>query len=137
MQRATIKLTVTEGPLQRSEFVFDRPAQCVIGRAHDCLIRLPVEQGQLEVSRHHCLLMIDPPLAMIRDLGSLNGTYVNGEKIGQRAKSQPAEGADPGPMADHELHDGDRIQVGQNVIRVGMTSSAELVEPALEPAFAG
>lgn len=137
MTPATIKLHVIEGGLRGQEFVFDGPAQCTIGRATDCDIRLPVQEGQMEVSRRHCLLEIDPPAARVRDLGSLNGTYVNGAKIGQRRPAQPPEGADPGPAADRELHDGDEILVGHNRLRVEMTGIAVPGEEAVAPAFAG
>ena len=135
MTSATIKLCVIAGALRGREFVFDGPVHCIIGRAHDCDMRLPVEEDQLEVSRHHCLLEIDPPAVHIRDLGSLNGTYVNGIKIGQRLPLQPAEDADLGPIADHDLHDGDEIQVGHNVLRVEMTGAAETAEERMAPAF--
>jgi pSer/pThr/pTyr-binding forkhead associated (FHA) protein len=38
------------------------------------------ERDQL-ISRHHCQLEIDPPLVQIGDLGSSNGTYINGRKV--------------------------------------------------------
>jgi|SRR5262245_24964499 len=136
MTPATIKLHVIEGGLRGQEFLFDAPTQCTIGRATDCDIRLPVQEGQMEVSRRHCLLEIDPPAARVRDLGSLNGTYVNGAKIGQRRPAQPPEGADPGPAADRELRDGDEILVGHNLLRVEMTGIAEPGEEAVAPAFA-
>jgi pSer/pThr/pTyr-binding forkhead associated (FHA) protein len=37
------------------------------------------------VSRRHCELLADESGVMVRDLGSLHGTYVNGERVdGQR-----------------------------------------------------
>ncbi len=136
MNAATIKLHMTHGALSGKEYVFEGLAHCVIGRAHDCDIRLPIEPGQLEASRHHCMLIIEPPSIRIRDLGSLNGTYVNGRKIGQRLPSQSPENSDPGPAADQELHDGDEIQVGHNVLRVETTAVAEEAAPILEAAYA-
>jgi serine/threonine-protein kinase len=47
-----------------------------VGRASDCLIRLPSDLEYCIVSRHHCLLDIAPPEVRVRDLGSLNGTFV-------------------------------------------------------------
>ena len=125
MQSAKIKLSVLAGSLAGKEFVFDGPAHCTIGRAHDCDIRLPVEFGQMEASRHHCLLVIEPPAVRIRDLGSLNGTYVNGVHIGRRRQSQPAECADPGPAAEHQLGDGDTILVGHNLMRLSVSAAEE------------
>ena len=34
--------------------------------------------------RHHFIHEVNPPAACLRDLGSLNGTYVNGKKFGAR-----------------------------------------------------
>ena len=49
----------------------------LIGREQDCQLRL---EGEL-VSRHHCVLLLDEYTLRIRDLGSRNGTYVNGSRI--------------------------------------------------------
>ena len=49
---------------------------------HDGDLRLPNGPGYADVSRHHCLLHIDPPAVWVRDLGSRNGTRVNGTQIG-------------------------------------------------------
>ena len=45
------------------------------------------------VSRHHFLLEVCPPQACVRDLGSRNGTYVNGRKVGGRQEASPQESA--------------------------------------------
>jgi pSer/pThr/pTyr-binding forkhead associated (FHA) protein len=49
----------------------------LIGREQDC--HLMLESGL--VSRHHCVLMLDEYTLRVRDLGSKNGTYVNGRRI--------------------------------------------------------
>jgi len=64
--------------LKNREFVFDEPAECIIGRAADCDIQIPTDNEHVDVSRHHCVLEIHPPHVQVRDLGSLNGTLVNG-----------------------------------------------------------
>jgi len=59
------------------------------------------------------LLDINPPDVRVRDFGSLNGTYVNGEKIGQRDKHQtPAEGAEAESI-QRDLSDGDEVCLGK------------------------
>ncbi len=53
-----------------------------IGRHDDCLIRIRSSQ----VSRRHCELHLDSGKLLVRDLGSSNGTFVNGKRVlGQQA----------------------------------------------------
>jgi pSer/pThr/pTyr-binding forkhead associated (FHA) protein len=66
--------------------------EILIGRGADCDVRLKVTS----VSRHHCLLRFRRDEASITDLGSSNGTFVNG----QRVRSQTT------------LKSGDEIRVG-------------------------
>jgi len=51
----------------------------MIGRGKECSLRIASSQ----VSRQHCKLMLSGTEVLIRDLGSSNGTYVNGKKIGK------------------------------------------------------
>jgi pSer/pThr/pTyr-binding forkhead associated (FHA) protein len=108
----TVLLLVTRGPLAGRRFIFKAPAACTIGRAKDCTISLPLEVEHLDVSRRHCLIEISPPAARVRDLGSLNGTCINGRKIGQRVgHDAPPQGNDAGSPAV-PVADGDEIQLG-------------------------
>src|SRR5262245_52079737 len=81
---AKVTFTVKDGELTGREFVFDKPANLVVGRAEDCSLRLAGGIDAMLISRHHCRVDVDPPIVRVRDLGSLNGTYVNGKMIGQR-----------------------------------------------------
>ncbi len=56
-------------PLNRRKFL--------IGRESDCQLRPNSEL----VSRHHCVFGIDEYSVRLRDLGSTNGTTVNGDRI--------------------------------------------------------
>ena len=56
-------------PLNRRKFL--------IGREGDCQLRPNSEL----VSRHHCVFGIDEYSVRLRDLGSTNGTMVNGERL--------------------------------------------------------
>ncbi len=86
---AEVTLQVIEGPLKGQQFLFGERMTCIVGRGPDCYkIRIP--ESEEGVSRHHCLLDINPPDIRIRDFGSLNGTYVNDQKIGQRGSHQRA-----------------------------------------------
>jgi len=56
-------------PLNRRRFL--------IGREHDCQLRPNSER----VSRHHCVFSLDDFSVRLKDLGSTNGTFVNGNRI--------------------------------------------------------
>jgi pSer/pThr/pTyr-binding forkhead associated (FHA) protein len=56
----------------------------LIGRGSDCDLRL----GVSAVSRHHCLLRIRNGEATLADLGSANGTFVNGARLRSTATLQ-------------------------------------------------
>lgn len=49
----------------------------VIGRRSNCDLHIPITS----VSRRHCQLNQDQGVMKIRDLGSRNGTYVNGKRV--------------------------------------------------------
>ena len=67
----------------------------LLGRGSDCDLRL----HDAAISRHHCLVRLRGDEATVSDLGSSNGTFVNG----QRVRSQAA------------VHNGDRLQLGEHV----------------------
>lgn len=71
-------------PLKKDRFV--------IGRAKECSLRA----GSDAISRRHCEIATSESGAIVRDLGSRNGTFVNDERI---------EG-------DRPLAHGDRLRVG-------------------------
>ena len=84
-----ITLKVIHGEVTGKSAVYDEPGSCIVGRHEECNIHLPDKT----VSRHHCLFDINPPDITIRDFGSMNGTYLNGNKIGQRESGMtPEEG---------------------------------------------
>ena len=109
---STVTLIATGGPLTGHKFVFAEPATCLIGRSCHCTITLPQVIECLDVSRQHCLLDIAPPSLRVRDLGSLNGTYVNGKKIGQRAPGEETGQVEASPQPTVALLDGDEIRLG-------------------------
>ena len=111
---SNVTLIVTRGPLAGRKFVFAEPTQCSIGRSRDCTINLPQEAEHLDISRRHCLLEIDPPALRVQDLGSLNGTFVNGKKIGQRGRSDATWNDETGEHPVVALIDGDEIRLGEH-----------------------
>ena len=66
-----------------------------IGRSRSC--DLPLRSP--EASRRHLEVVFGPSGWMLRDLDSTNGTYVNGERVGERV-----------------LQPGDRIEIGSDAI---------------------
>src|SRR5262245_54930963 len=114
-----VTLTITEGVLRGEEYVFHESARCVLGRSPDCDIALPMDLLHRDISRHHCAFEIDPPTVRVRDLNSLNGTYVNGEKIGQRTNPLVRGNSDH-ERGTRELRDGDEVRVGETVIRISV-----------------
>jgi serine/threonine-protein kinase len=110
-----VTLRVLEGPYQGREFTFDHHDTFLIGRSDNAHLYLPDDRF---FSRHHCLLEIAPPRCFLRDLGSTNGTFVNGQKV-----------------SEVFLRNGDRIQGGRTVLEVQVF--VDLVDTADTPTLAG
>ena len=72
------KLLVISGPLQGREFILDRAVFSIgSGAQNDLRLEDPA------VSRRHCEIRIDETGYAIEDLGSTNGTYVQGIRVSQ------------------------------------------------------
>jgi len=102
-----VKLSVVSGPTDKKEFGFQEPGGFTFGRADDCTC---VVRGDRTFSRHHFYLEINPPNVALKDLGSLNGTYVNGSKYGGRPSDVTPENA--AASQPTLLRDGDRLKAG-------------------------
>ena len=116
----TISLVVTAGPIRGQRFDFPGHDTFLFGRAPDCHARLA--SSDASASRHHFLLEVNPPLARLRDLGSLNGTHVNGVRHGGRRAEESPEEAATRDRAEVDLRHGDEIRVGATVIRVEVSA---------------
>jgi hypothetical protein len=90
-------LQVVQGEPEGERLVFP-PGDYLVGRASDCHVRLK----SAWVSRHQCLLHVGDDALFVRDLGSRNGTLVNGRPV----------------LGDRLLVPGDRLQVGTIVLEV-------------------
>jgi hypothetical protein len=97
-----VTLHVVAGPQTGRDFTFDQHDTFMIGRSEDAQFCLPHDRF---FSRHHCILEIAPPQCFLRDLGSTNGTFVNGIRV----------------ETAHLKH-GDRIQGGETVLEVKVES---------------
>ena len=98
-----VDLRVLAGPYKGRVFSFTQADTFLIGRTIDSHLYLPEDKF---FSRHHCLLEITPPYCRLRDLGSTNGTFVNGQRV-----------------TEASLQHGDEIQGGETVLRVDVSSS--------------
>ena len=112
---ASVQLKFKNSLDGNAEYSFNARRVCLIGRGPDCDLQLPSEEDYMVVSRHHCRLEIDPPYVRVRDLGSRNGTRINGMQIGH-----PDNWRVPRPkvLMEYELHNGDELTVGPAVIEV-------------------
>jgi hypothetical protein len=117
-----ITLEVTQGPIRGKVFNFEDHDTFIFGRARDCHARL--SQEDTTASRHHFLLEVNPPDVRVRDLGSLNGTYVNGKKYGGRREGESPQEAAQRKLPDLDLNDHDTIGVGETVFIVRIQAPA-------------
>src|SRR5881394_4123677 len=113
VQQMRVTLRVLAGPYNGQEFTFDQHDTFLIGRSENAHLYLPEDKF---FSRHHCLLEIAPPRCFLRDLGSTNGTFVNGQRV---------------PEA--YLRSGDRIQGGRTVLEVEVQADAARVDTSEAP----
>lgn len=99
-----VTLRVIAGPQTGRVFTFEQHETFMIGRSEDAHFCLPQDRY---FSRHHCILEIAPPQCFLRDLGSTNGTFVNGIRV-----------------ETCYLKSGDRIQGGETVLEVEVSTDA-------------
>lgn len=116
-----VTLSVTKGPAKGKVFTFTEHDTFLFGRMPDCHATFP---DDTQVSRHHFILEACPPKASLRDLGSLNGTYVNGKKCGARKAGESPEEGGKRQHPTVDLKNGDIIVVGQTTISVAIDKPA-------------
>src|SRR5690606_4016984 len=73
----------------------------VVGRREDCDLRIPLS----DVSRKHCRLIKDGDVLRLEDLGSSNGTFVNGQRV-REATLRPGDTVSIGPVSFGVIIDG-------------------------------
>ncbi len=74
-----VKLVVVGGDAKATEVKLKLPA--VIGRGREATLTLPHPL----VSRKHCEIFESDGYLVVRDMGSLNGTFINNERITEAA----------------------------------------------------
>jgi len=87
--RAAVILLRDDKPV--SQFAADGDQPLTIGRSADNIIQI----HDSKISRHHCEIRCTPGGYFVRDLGSKNGTFVNGARV-----------------AEARLRNNDRLQLG-------------------------
>jgi pSer/pThr/pTyr-binding forkhead associated (FHA) protein len=109
-----VTLVVQSGKHKGTKLVLSKP-ELIIGRDESCGLRLTAGG----VSREHCRLTLESGGCFVSDMGSQNGTIVNGATIEGKVKLQL----------------GDRLVVGPMEFAVaGVPSAADTADPARPPA---
>lgn len=82
----------------------------VIGRREDCDLRIPLG----EISRKHCRIVRSDDGFLVEDMGSSNGTYVNGKRV-----------------QSLDLEAGDTVQIGPVVfvLQIAGEPAADAIAP--------
>ena len=101
-------LRFISGKYQGGEFPLRPNREIIIGRSSDLDMVLVEDM----VSRKHAKIVTDGRMVSIQDLGSTNGTFVNGEKV-----------------RSMQLKDGDRILIGTSIIKL-VANSGDTRAPA-------
>ena len=107
-----VVLVQTSGPLKGRRFEFSLPHTTIVGREQGCRPGFPKDQPHRAISRHHCILEINPPQIRVRDLGSRSGTYVNNRLIGKKKEPTGGSSANEVRCAECDLRDGDELKLG-------------------------
>src|SRR5436190_1454400 len=91
-----VNIEVTAGPAKGRTFSIDQADLFIVGRAKDSKVSLPNDPY---LSRQHFVLEIAPPNCKITDLGSKNGTFVNGVRYGGRKPDPKIKQAPEGALS--------------------------------------
>ncbi len=108
-----IVLTVIEGPHIGKAFAIQEHDHFFVGRATFAHFRLPEKDPYF--SRMHFMIEANPPACRLMDLGSTNGTIVNGKMV-----------------QTIDLQHGDQIRGGDTVLRVTIKEDPGKEDPGNE-----
>ena len=110
MSDRAFALRFISGKYQGGEYPLADTGELVIGRSSELDMVLIEDM----VSRKHAKLTVAPEQITIADLGSTNGTFVNGEKVGRA-----------------QLKEGDRILIGTSILK--LVAVARQAGAAMDP----
>lgn len=96
-RRGDVGRLIVVKPKERKGATFPIGTEITIGRAPNCTIMIPDDTF---VSQLHARIFRTPDGAWVEDLGSTNGSYVNGGRI----------------VGAHQLGKGDRLQIGSTIM---------------------
>ena len=102
-----VQLVVVKGNPRGRTLTFG-PGQFLFGRGAECHVRPDSDW----VSRQHCLLTVTTETIHLKDLGSTNGTLVNGHRL----------------MGELKLQQGDTIQIGPLSLMIRLPAQEALIE---------
>ncbi|MFH5803453.1 FHA domain-containing protein [Alienimonas sp. DA493] len=113
------------GPPVNRAVPLDRPV-LFFGRHPDCDVS---PQGSAKVSRRHCCVAEASGRVRVRDLGSLNGTWVNDRPVRREAPLVPGDVLRIGDVG-YRL---ERLETVQDGSQSGVVSIAPTVADAVPP----
>lgn len=106
-----LALRFISGKYQGGEFPLEEDREIIVGRSSDLDMVLVEEM----VSRRHARIQLVGGSVNIDDLGSTNGTFVNGERV-----------------THAELQEGDRVLIGSNILKVVATDGTSTAHNPME-----
>jgi len=109
-----IILEVVEGPHQGKKYEFACHDTFIVGRASFAHFQLPRDDPYL--SRVQFMVEVNPPHCRVQDMGSQNGTWVNGQRVDWR-----------------NLQHGDQIRAGRSVFQVSFVAKPQELRVAPPP----
>jgi pSer/pThr/pTyr-binding forkhead associated (FHA) protein len=111
-----LRMKVVRGK-PKGHFLIFPQGKFMFGRGPECDVR---PNSDL-ISRQHCLLQITDEYITIRDLGSANGTLVNGDLV----------------IGDIQLTHGDTLQLGPLVLQVDLETQPDIGNPTISDTAMG
>jgi pSer/pThr/pTyr-binding forkhead associated (FHA) protein len=120
-----IKMRVIRGKPRGHAIQF--PAgEFVFGRGPECHVRPNSEL----VSRQHCILTVSDTGVQVRDLGSSNGTLVNGTRVIEEVSLRDGDVLQLGPLVLQLVLEDDRIVQDPTVVDTHIVDANEtLLDP--------
>ena len=106
-----VKLKILKGS-RKDKLLPVQGTELLIGRGNECDLQPRTEL----ISRKHCLITITDSQVLVRDLGSKNGTFVNGERI----------------EVEHGLQNGDHLGIGPMEFELQIDSQASTKRPEVQ-----